>query len=175
MHQGHVSRPISSDLPPHPINDIILKLRVSSSMRSSISSLPLAIYMGPLWSLFLCTVGRYHMCLCSCVPRTLAPSPHCLCAEHTRGRGGREPQKWSQCWKHFYILICVDAHHVHWEDCMAELSWAELLPSEWIQAGNMLPCTGNHSSTCRWFDFTNSCSSDFFSFFLEYLYSFLNL
>lgn len=132
MHQGHVSRPISSDLPPHPINDIILKLRVSSSMRSSISSLPLAIYMGPLWSLFLCTVGRYHMCLCSCVPRTLAPSPHCLCAEHTRGRGGREPQKWSQCWKHFYILICVDAHHVHWEDCMAELSWAAAL---WVDTG----------------------------------------
>lgn len=93
---------------PYPINDIILTLRVSSSVRSSISSLPLAIQMGPVpfdpsssaqWE---GTTQSMQLC-----PKDfgLALSPHCLCAEHTMGEGREGSSKWSQCWKHLYILL----------------------------------------------------------------------
>lgn len=163
MHQGHVSKPVSSDPSPHPINDIILTLRVTSSMRSSIFLCLLLSKWGwaPLIPLSLYS-GRAPHSLCNCVPRTWALSPHCLCAEHTWGwvgRGGREAQSEASAGNTSTISY-VDAHHVHWEDCMAELSRAAALC---VDAGRQLAaCTGNHSSTCRWFDFMNSCSSHFF-------------
>lgn len=148
MHQGHVSRPVSSDPPPpHPINDIILTLRVSSSVRSSVSSLPLAIQMGPVpfdpsssaqWE---GTTQSMQLC-----PKDSGPvSPLPVCRIHNRGgEGGKLKVKpVLETLLHSSWMLTMYTEKTHGR---AELSCC---PSEWIQAGSMLLCTGNHSSTCR--------------------------
>lgn len=119
--------------------------------------------------------GRAPHSLCNCVPRTLALSPHCLCAEHTWGwvgRGGREAQSEASAGNTSTISY-VDAHHVHWEDCMAELSRAAALLSGYRQAACCLhrnPLLHMQVISISW-----TVVPLIFFFFLEYLYSFLNL
>lgn len=111
MHQGHVSKPVSSDRsPPHPINDIILTLRVTSSTRGAVSPLPLAVQMGlgpfdPSFSVqWESTSQPVQLC-----PKDFGPvSPLPVCRTHM-GVGGERREggsKWSQCWEHFYNLLC---------------------------------------------------------------------
>lgn len=175
MHQGHVSRPVSSDPPaPHPINDIILTLRVSSSVRSSVSSLPLAIQMGPVpfdpsssaqWE---GTTQSMQLC-----PKDSGPvSPLPVCRIHNRGgEGGKLKVKpVLETLLHSSWMLTMYTEKTAWQ------SWAELLPL-WVDTGRQhaalhrkpllhMQVIRFHKQLFPWF---------IYFFFLEYLYSFLNL
>lgn len=121
----------------------------------------------PLWPLFPCTVGRY----CATVAQGLWPClPLPVCRTQMRGSGVGFKVK--PVLGTLPTIFWMDVHHVHcektaWQSC-------DLLLPSWVDTGRQhAACTGSHSSTCRWFHFTNSCSSD--NFFLEYLYNFLKL
>lgn len=133
--------------------------RVMSSVGSNVPSASCCPNRAwPLWPLLPC-LHSPQLCL-----KDSDPVTHCLCAEHTwgdgEGLGGFQSETSAGNTSSNLpngCSPCSLTEKTAWQ------SRALLLPpSRWMQAGSMLPCTGSHSSTCRWFHFTHSCSSDFF-------------
>lgn len=135
MHQGHVSRPVSSAPPPPPSHKWYhpnIESVVISEEQCLLSASCYPNGTSPLWSLFLCTVGGHHTVYAT-VSQGLWPCLPTACVQNTQqGRGGREAQ--SEASAGNTSTFFVDAHHVHWEDCMAELSWAAAPLSGYRQA-----------------------------------------
>lgn len=121
---------------------------------------------SPLWLLFSCTVGGttqpVHLCPKDSGPPCL-PLPVCRTLMREWGGNGvgvqSEPSAGNTS-----TIFRMDAHHVHWEDCMAEPR-SPAAAALWVNTGRQhAACSGSHTSTCRWFHFTHSCSSDSFFF-----------
>lgn len=177
MHQGHVSKPVSSD--PFPPSHKWYHPNIESDIINEEQYLPLPLVvqmgLGPFDPSFSVqwegTTQPVQLC-----PKDLGPvSPLPVCRTHIGGgwggEGGRLKVKpvlgtllQSPTW-----MLTMYTEKTAWQ------SWAELLPSEWIQAGSLLPAqetTPPHAGdSISW----TVVPLIFFFSFLEYLYSFLNL
>lgn len=175
MHQGHVSRPVSSDPPPPPSHKWYhpnIESVVISEEQCLLSASCYPNGTSPLWSLFLCTVGGHHTVYAT-VSQGLWPCLPTACVQNTQqGRGGREAQVKPvlETLLHSSWMLTMYTEKTAWQ------SWAELLPL-WVDTGRQhaalhrkpllhMQVIRFHKQLFPWF---------IYFFFLEYLYSFLNL
>lgn len=109
MHQGHVSKPVSSD--PFPPSHKWYHPNIESDIINEEQYLPLPLVvqmgLGPFDPSFSVqwegTTQPVQLC-----PKDLGPvSPLPVCRTHmgVGGEGREGGSQWSQCWEHFYNLL----------------------------------------------------------------------